>query len=99
MIPDGDRRHGPESGCVVDEVPPLVGNENVMRVLVLSQDAFHGEWWPNGTPPIEGSFKRGLFRDGARKPIPQGGIQSRIVDQRNVTHELSPVSIPVGRLT
>src|SRR5207249_3278209 len=30
MIPDGDRRHSPESGCVVNEVPSLVRNENVI---------------------------------------------------------------------
>src|SRR3989442_13223286 len=58
------------------------------RVLVLGEDAFHSQRWPNRAPPIEGSFERRLFRDGARKSVPQGRIELRIVDQRNVTHGL-----------
>jgi len=99
MIPDGDRRHSPESGCVVNEVPSLVRNENVMSVLVLGEDALHCQRWAKGASPVERSFERSLFRDGARQSIPQGGGEARIVDQRNVTHRLSPVSILVGRLT
>src|SRR6266513_536407 len=38
VAPDGDRRHGPQSGCVIDEIASLERNEHVMRVLVLRQD-------------------------------------------------------------
>lgn len=92
MIPDGDRRHGSESGCVVHEVPPLVRNENIVSVLVLGEDAFHGQRWPNGAPPGEDALECGLFRDGARESVPQSGIEVRVVDQRNITHEVSPLA-------
>ena len=86
MIPDGDRRDGPQSGRVVNEIPSFVGNENVMSVLVLGEDTFHCQRWPNGAPPIEGSFERSLCRDGVRKSVPKVRLQLRVVDQRNVTH-------------
>src|SRR5437763_1379399 len=79
--------------------PKFVVNASVMSVLVLGEDALHCQRWAKGASPVERSFERSLFRDGARQSIPQGGGEARIVDQRNVTHRLSPVSILVGRLT
>ena len=71
MTPDGDRRHRPESGCVVDEVPSLVGNENVVSVLVLGEDTFHSQRWLDGASPIEGSFQ-GVAVELAAARVPQG---------------------------
>ncbi len=70
VIPDGDRRHGTESGGVVDEIPSLVSDEDVMRVLVLGEDAFHHKRWPKLATPFEGSFERGLRRHSKRKAVP-----------------------------
>src|SRR5213080_3227107 len=98
MVPDGDRRHGAKSRRVVHEVPSLVRDQEIVRVLVWGEDAFHCQGWPRRAPPFEGSFEGGLPRNGARKALPRGRIQLGIVDQRNVTQWITD-ACALGRLT
>jgi len=96
VIPDGDRRHGPQSGSVVDQILALKGNQDVMRVLVLSQNGFHGQGRAHGAAPIQGSFERGLPRDCARKMISGVRIKMGVVYQRNVAHNLIQLRVLLG---
>ena len=61
MIPDDDRRHGAESGGVVDEVPAAFErDQDVMSVLILREDGLDIEGRPPRTAPVQRAFESSL---------------------------------------
>jgi len=86
VIPDGDRRHRPESGSVVDQVPIPVRDEDVVRVLVLSEDGLDSERWLAAPTPVEGPLKRGLASDCLTQRVALGCTKARQVNQGHVAH-------------
>ena len=86
VAPDGDRRHGPQSGCVIDEIASLERDEDVMRVLVLRQDGLDLERRALLPAPVQQAFERRMGRDGLRQTAPRCVIEVRVIDQRRVAH-------------
>ncbi len=57
MIPDGDRRHYPESGGVVDQPKAAgIGNEDVVAEFVLSHHPGGRKGRPVRDQPVDGMF-------------------------------------------
>ena len=86
VIPDGDRRHGPESGGIVDEVALPVRNQDIMRVLVLRQDCLDIERWLLAPTPVERALQGGLRGDSPGQRVPFGRPEARVVNQGDVAH-------------
>jgi hypothetical protein len=52
--PDGDRRQGAESGGIESQVPGVgKPNEDIVSVLVHSDDVIHGDWWFRFSAPLQ----------------------------------------------
>lgn len=63
VIPDGDRRHGTQSGGVEDEVARAVRNQDVVGVLVLCENRFDREWRLLPSSPIESELESRQLSD------------------------------------
>jgi len=54
VVPDGDRRHGAQSGDVVGEILRIVDrDEHIMREFVLRDDLLDAPWRSLGSAPFE----------------------------------------------
>jgi hypothetical protein len=63
--PDGDRRHGAESGGVEDEVARRgEGEAHVVSVLVLGEDFVDVARWAEAPPPAKNPFESGQGSEG-----------------------------------
>ena len=76
MIPDGDRRHDPESGRVVNKIQlVLVRHQNVMTEFILCDHVFDHEPRIMMEEPVQDVADRVLGRELASEPkeelIPQ----------------------------
>ncbi len=61
MTPDGDRRHNPESGRVVDQPQVTrVCHESVVAELVLRDHTCRTQRWVMRCQPVDGMFDRAL---------------------------------------
>jgi len=97
VIPDGDRRHHPESGGVVDEIATLEWDENVVRVLVLRENGLYVRDWTLCPAPIQHVPERRLRGDNRREARARSLVEARVVNQRCVTHtSLESVGAPNG---
>ena len=57
MVPDGDRRHRPQSGRVVDDVNPVLPrDDHIVRELVLHDDI-------DGQPKADDILERAMGAD------------------------------------
>ncbi len=79
VTPDGDRRHGPQSGRVIYQVPALEGNEHVVSVFVLSENTLDVDRRTLIAPPIEHALERGMRGNAGRQPCPRRRVEARVV--------------------
>ncbi len=66
MAPDGDRRHGPKSRGVVNEVSTLKRNQDIVRVFVLREDGLDLDGRTLRPAPIQHALERPLGRHDSR---------------------------------
>src|SRR2546422_9569475 len=97
VTPDGDRRHGPQSGRVIYQVPALEGNEHVVSVFVLGENTLDVDRRTLGTPPTEHALERGMCGNAGRQPCACRRVEARVVKQRDhtpITRRATPASVP-----
>ena len=63
VTPDGDRRHRPESGSVVNEVATLEWDQYIMRVLVLRENRLYVHTRTLRPAPVQRALERCLGCD------------------------------------
>src|SRR5262249_41031906 len=95
VCPDGDRRHGAQSGGIVNEVAALEWYQHIMRILVLRENRVDIHARSLRLAPVQRVLEGSLGRHDPFQPRPRRFVEVRVVDERNVTHDWSAP----GRLT
>src|SRR5437016_3538995 len=97
VTPDGDRRHGPQSGRVICQVPALEGNQHVVSVFVLGENTLDVDRRTLDTRPVEHALERGMCGNARRQPCPRRRVEARVVYQRDhtpINRSATPARVP-----